>query len=74
MLNISGHFVDQGTRVVPVEDPLKQRAVLLREVFLSNKIRGLYQAWNFTDRALPSEVDRSILKRCKSPREAFDHL
>ena len=26
------------------------------------------------DEALQSEADRSILKRCKSPRETFDHL
>ena len=74
MLDISGHFVGQGTRVEPVGDPLKQKAVLLREDFPSKEIRGAYQAWNFIDGALHSEVDRSILKRCKSPREAFDHL
>ena len=60
--------------MVPVGDPLKQRAVLLREGFSSEEIRGAYQAWNFIDGALQSEADRSILKRCKSPREAFDHL
>ena len=69
MLDISGHFVGQGTRAVPVGDPLKQRAALLREGFLSEEIRGAYQAWNVIDGALQSEVDRSILKRCKSPRE-----
>ena len=74
MLDISGHFVGQGTRAVPVRDPLKQRAVLLQEGFSSEGIRGAYQAWNFMDGALQSEVDRSILKRCKSPRKAFDHL
>ena len=45
MLDISGHFVGQGTRVVPVGDPLKLRAVLLlREGFPSEEIRGAYQA------------------------------
>ena len=33
MLDISGHFGDQGTRVVSVEDPLKQKAVSSRESF-----------------------------------------
>ena len=74
MLDISGYFVVQGTRVVPVRDPLKHRAVLLREGFSSEEIRGAYQALDFVDGALQSEADRSILKRCKSPREAFDHL
>ena len=66
MLDISGHFVGQRARVVPVGDPLKQRAVLLWEGFLSEEIRGAYQAWSFIDGALQSEADRSILKRCKS--------
>ena len=74
MLDISGHFVGQGTRVVPVGDPLKQRAVLLRERFPSEEIRGVYQAWNVIDRTLQSEADRSVLKRYKSPRQAFDHF
>ena len=60
--------------MVPVEDPLKQKALLLREGFSSEEIKGAYRAWNFIDGALQSEVSRSILKRCKSPREAFDHL
>ena len=74
MLHISGNFVGQGTRAVPVGDPLKQKVVLLREGFLSEEIRGAYQAWNVRDGALQNEADRSILKRCKSPREAFGHL
>ena len=74
MLDISSPFVGQETRVVPRGDPLKQKAVLLREGFSSEELRGVYQAWNFIDGTLQSEVDRSILKRCKSPREAFDHL
>ena len=74
MLDISGHFVGQGIRVVPVGYPLKQKAVLLQEGLLSEEIRGAYQAWNFIDGALQSEADRSILKRCKSPRDVFDHL
>ena len=75
MLDISGHFVGQGTRVVPVGDPLRQKAVLLREGFSSERIRGAYQAWNFIDGALQSEANRFILlKRYKSLEEAFDHL
>ena len=38
MLDISGHFVGQGTRVVPVGDPLKQKVVILREGFSSEEI------------------------------------
>ena len=60
--------------MVPIGDPLKQKAVLLREGFSSEEIRGAYQAWNFIDEALQSEADRSILKICKSPRQAFDRL
>ena len=74
MLDISGHFVGPETPVIPVGDPLKQRAVLLREGFSIEEIGRTYQAWQFTDGALQSEADRSILKRCKSPRETFDHL
>ena len=60
--------------MVSVGDSLKQKAVLLREGISSEEIRGAYQAWNVIDEALQSEADRSILKRCKSPREAFVHL
>ena len=74
MLDITAHFVDQGTRAVPVGDPLKQKAVLLQEGFSNEEIRSAYQAWNFIDAALQSESDRSILKRCKSPREVFERL
>ena len=74
MLDITAHFVDQGTRAVPVGDPLKQKAVLLQEGFSNDEIRTAYQAWNFIDAALQSESDRSILKRCKSPREFFERL
>ena len=74
LLGISGHFAGQGTRQVPVRDSLKKKAVGLREGFSSEEIKRAYQAWNFIDGALHSEVDRSILMRCKSPREAFDHL
>ena len=42
--------------------------------FSNEETRGAYQAWNFIDRAFQGEADRSFLKRCKSPREAFDHL
>ncbi|CAM9123552.1 unnamed protein product, partial [Ascophyllum nodosum] len=52
--------------------PLKQKAVLLQEGFSNEEIRSAYQAWNFIDAALQSESDRSILKRCKSPREVFE--
>ena len=74
MLGIFGHFVGQGTRVVPVGNPLKQKASLLRERVSNEEMRGAYQVWNCIDGALQSEADRSILKRYKSPREAFDHL
>ena len=70
-LYISGHFVGQRVRAVPVGDPLKQKAVLLREGLSSEEIRGGYQAWNFLDAALQSEEDRAILKRFRSPREVF---
>ena len=40
MLNISGHFVDQGIRVVPIRDPPKQKAVLSWESFSCEEIRG----------------------------------
>ena len=74
MLDITDHFVGQGMRAVPVGDPLKQKAVLLQEGFSNDEIRTAYQAWNFIDAALQSESDRSILKRCKSPREVFERL
>ena len=74
MLDITAHLVDQGMRAVPVGDPLKQKAVLLQEGFSNDEIRTAYQAWNFIDAALQSESDRSILKRCKSPREVFERL
>ena len=74
MLDISGHFVGQAIRAVSVEDPLEQRAVLPREGFSNEETRGTYQAWNFIDGTLQSEADISVLKRCKSPREHFDHL
>ena len=74
MLDITAHFVDQGMLAVPVGDPLKQNAVLLREDFSNEEIRGAYQAWNFIDAALQSNADRSILKICKSTREVFERL
>ena len=74
MLDITDHFVGQGMRVVPVGDPLKHKAVLLQEGFSNEEIKGAYQAWNFIDAALQSDSDRSILKRCKSPREVFERL
>ncbi|CAN0362363.1 unnamed protein product, partial [Ascophyllum nodosum] len=49
-------------------------AVLLQKVFSIEEIRSAYQAWNFIDAALQSEAHRSILKRCKSPREIFERL
>ena len=66
MLDTSGPFVGQRIRVVPVGDPLKQKAVLLWEGFSSEEIRGAYQSWNVIDGAFHSEADRSILKKCKS--------
>ena len=74
MLEISHHFVGQRVRAVPVGDPRKQKAVLLREGFSPEEIRGAYQAWNFLDAALQSEEDRAILERCRSPREVFKFL
>ena len=74
VLDITAHFVDQGMRAVPVGDSLQQKAVLLQKVFSIEEIRSAYQAWNFIDAALQSEAHRSILKRCKSPREIFERL
>ena len=44
MLDISDHSVGQRLRAVPVGHPLKQKAVLLREGFSPEEIRGAYQA------------------------------
>ena len=74
MLDISDHFVGQRVRAVPVGDPLKQKAVLLREGLLPEEIRGAYQAWNFMDTALQSEEGRAIPKQCRSPREVFKFI
>ena len=41
MFEISDHFVGQRVRAVPVGDPLKPKAVLLREGFLSEKYKVL---------------------------------
>ena len=60
--------------MVPVGDPLKPKAALLREGFSNEEIRGAYQAWNLIDVALQSEAHRAILKRCRSPREVFENL
>ena len=62
MLDITDHFVGQGMQMVPVGNPLKQKAVLLREGFSNEEIRGASQAYNFIDAALQSEADRAILK------------
>ena len=40
ILDVSGHFVDQGTQVVPVGGPFKQNAVSLREDFQVRKAGG----------------------------------
>ena len=74
MLDISDFFVGQGIRMIQVGDPPKEKTVLLREGFSSEEIRGVCQARNFIDGALQSEADVSILKKCKSPGEAYDHL
>ena len=55
MLDIPGHLKGQEIRVVPVGDPLKQKAVMLREGSSSEDIKRVYQAWNFIDGALQSE-------------------
>ena len=60
--------------MVPVGDPLKPKAALLQEGFSNLEIRGVYQAWRFIDAALQSEVDRAIMKICRSPREVFESL
>ena len=52
MLDISGHFVGQETRVVPVGDLLKQRTVLLREGFSNEDIRGTYHQGDVIDGSL----------------------
>ena len=52
MLDISDHFVGQRMQMVPVGDPLKQKAVLLREGFSNEEIRGAYRVWNFINSAL----------------------
>ena len=44
ILDISDHFVGQGMQMVPGGDPLKQKAVLLREGVSNEEIRGAYQA------------------------------
>ena len=74
MLDISGHLVVLKTRIIPLGDPLKPKVVLLRESFSSEAITRVYQAWKIIDGALQSEVDIPILNRCKSPREALNHL
>ena len=74
MLDITDHFVGQGMQMIPVGDPIKQKAVVLREGFSNEEIRGAYQAWNLIEAALQSEADRAILKRCKSPREVFGRI
>ena len=74
MLDISDHSVGQGMQMVPVGDPLKQKAVLLRKGFSNEEIRGSYRVWNYIDAALQTEVDRAILKRYRSPREVFERL
>ena len=71
MLDISG--VSQETRVVPVRDPLKQNAVLLREGFSIEEKRWVLCVCPSVE-IFQSEADRSFLNRCKSPREGFDHL
>ena len=68
-LDTSDHLVGQRVRAVPVGDSLKQKAVLLRGGESPDETRGAYQAWNFLNGVLQSEEHRSILKRCRSPRE-----
>ena len=74
MLDISDHFVGQRVRAVPVGDALKQKPMLLWEGVLPEEIKGAYQAWNFLGVSLKSEEDRAILKRCRSPRDAFEFV
>ena len=60
--------------MIPVGDPLKPKAALLQGGFSNLEIRGAYQAWRFIDAALQSEVDRAIMKICRSPQEVFESL
>ena len=60
--------------MVPVGDPLKPKAALLQEGFSNLEIRGAYQARRFIEAALQIEVDRAIMKICRSPREVFESL
>ena len=61
--------------MVSVRDLLKQKAILLLEGFSNEEIRGAYHVvWNLIDGVLQSEVGRSILRRCKSPRDVFDYI
>ena len=71
MLDISGNFLSQGARVVPVGDPLKQKTVLLEGGGSSEEIRGTYQAWNSIGRALQSEVHRSIYDAMQVTERSF---
>ena len=68
MLDISGHFIGQGTRVVLVGNPLKQKAVLLREGFSSEEIRGSYQAWKVIDGVLGYLTKKSIVRKAETVR------
>ena len=44
MLDVSHYFVGHGMQIVPVGDPLKQKAVPLLEGFSNEEIRGSYKA------------------------------
>ncbi|CAM9093651.1 unnamed protein product, partial [Pylaiella littoralis] len=48
-LDISQHFVGEGTRAVPVGDPAKRKDDLLREGFTAGEIREARLAWTFLD-------------------------
>ena len=69
-LDTSDHLVGDRVRALPLGDPLRQKAVLLRGGGGSpDETRGAYRAWNVLDAVLQSEEDIAILKRCRSPKE-----
>ena len=47
--------------MIPIGDPLKQKAVLLREGFSSEEIKGVHQKYIVIGKTLQSEADRSLL-------------
>lgn len=87
-MEITEHFVGEGTRVVPVGDATKLMSVLLLEGFTEIEIKNARRAWNFPYDALKKSTkpswnalnpqgrlsDKAIIERAKSPREAFESI